>query len=126
MCGIVAAIAQRNVVPLLVHGLQTLEYRGYDSAGIGIQSTSFEPVKAVGKVSNLADLVKAAQLSATSGLAHTRWATHGVVSRENAHPHLSTNEAFAVVHNGIFSNYGAICMDDCSLVLGYNCRSRCI
>ncbi len=108
MCGIVAAIAERNVVPLLIDGLKRLEYRGYDSAGLAFvdDADSLIRERSVGKVAALAGLVgdgHAGQI----GLAHTRWATHGRPSEANAHPHLS-DERIAVVHNGIIENHEAL------------------
>lgn len=108
MCGIVAATAQRNVVPILMRGLHCLEYRGYDSAGIAVlEDGNFSRVRAQGKVEQLDALLEQSPLSAHSGLAHTRWATHGVPSTENAHPHVSLNRV-AVVHNGIIENHMAL------------------
>ena len=101
MCGIVGAIAQRNVVPILVEGLRRLEYRGYDSAGVAtIADHRLQIVRAVGKV---AELEAAGPKPGTSGIAHTRWATHGVPAERNSHPHYSKD--IAVVHNGIIENH---------------------
>lgn len=106
MCGIVGAVAQRNVVPILLEGLQRLEYRGYDSAGLAvIHNGSIERQRSTGRVVELT--VKSAATSGQIGIAHTRWATHGVPSERNAHPHLSNNQ-IAVVHNGIIENYEAL------------------
>ena len=103
MCGIVGAIAQRNVVPILLEGLQRLEYRGYDSAGLAVvHDAKMERVRSTGRVAELT--VKSATTHGLIGIAHTRWATHGVPSERNAHPHLSKNH-IAVVHNGIIENY---------------------
>ncbi len=104
MCGIVAAVADRNIVPVLVEGLRKLEYRGYDSAGLAILNGGLQRVRAVGRVAELA--TRAAELTAGTGIAHTRWATHGVPSERNAHPHVSGG--LAVVHNGIIENYAQI------------------
>jgi glucosamine--fructose-6-phosphate aminotransferase (isomerizing) len=106
MCGIVGAVAERNVVPLLMEGLRRLEYRGYDSAGLAVLngSRTIERRRTVGKVSRLQDTLDAEPLHATRGIAHTRWATHGSPSERNAHPHVSGN-ALAIVHNGIIENH---------------------
>jgi glutamine---fructose-6-phosphate transaminase (isomerizing) len=107
MCGIVGAVAKRDVVPILIEGLRKLEYRGYDSAGIALLNGSLERVRSVGRVADLqlrADEVKA---HAPTGIAHTRWATHGGVTESNAHPHYSSGSGHevCVVHNGIIENH---------------------
>src|SRR6187549_2057989 len=104
MCGIVAAIANRNVVPILTQGLKRLEYRGYDSAGIAVVNGSIRRVRRVGRVAEMENAVRAEQLEGIVGIGHTRWATHGGVTEPNAHPHVSMNE-IAVVHNGIIENH---------------------
>ncbi len=106
MCGIVGGIAQRDVVPILMEGLQRLEYRGYDSAGVAVLGASghIQRIRSVGKVSILKQLIDDAHLNSTLGIAHTRWATHGMPSERNAHPHMS-GEQVAVVHNGIIENH---------------------
>jgi glutamine---fructose-6-phosphate transaminase (isomerizing) len=106
MCGIVGAIAERDVVPILVEGLRRLEYRGYDSAGVAVQDGvgKLERRRTVGKVKILADAIDKQPLSGKRGVAHTRWATHGGVYEKNAHPHFS-EEGIALVHNGIIENY---------------------
>ena len=104
MCGIVAAIASRNVVPILTEGLKRLEYRGYDSAGIAVLDGSIRRVRRVGRVAEMESAVVAEKLQGILGIAHTRWATHGGVTEPNAHPHVS-NEEIAVVHNGIIENH---------------------
>jgi glutamine---fructose-6-phosphate transaminase (isomerizing) len=106
MCGIVGAIAERNVVPILMEGLRRLEYRGYDSAGIAIVngSASLTRLRTVGKVKVLQDTLDQNPPSGRLGIAHTRWATHGVPSERNAHPHIS-QDGLAIVHNGIIENH---------------------
>ena len=106
MCGIVGYIGKRDVAPLLLEGLQRLEYRGYDSAGVVITSpkaTGLKMVKAKGRVRDLEARVPK-RFTGTTGIAHTRWATHGAPSDENAHPHLDGENKVAVVHNGIIDN----------------------
>src|SRR3989339_111272 len=106
MCGIVGAVAQRNVVPILLEGLQRLEYRGYDSAGLVVEHDGqLERVRSTGRVAELTE--KSAATHGLIGIAHTRWATHGAPSERNAHPHISKNH-IAVVHNGIIENYEAL------------------
>jgi len=106
MCGIVGAVAGRNVVPVLIEGLKRLEYRGYDSAGVALVDASQKVVRmrTVGKVKMLEEALAAAPVSGHVGIAHTRWATHGVPSERNAHPHIS-RDGLALVHNGIIENY---------------------
>ena len=113
MCGIVAYAGDRNIIDTLIDGLKRLEYRGYDSAGIAVlDKNKISTVKSVGKVQNLVDKITPAMKKELSrgkiGIAHTRWATHGVPSERNAHPHLDEKCRFAVVHNGIIENYAAI------------------
>ena len=107
MCGIVAAVAPRNVVPILIEGLRRLEYRGYDSAGLAVVNGSLHRLRSVGRVASLAQLVEQDEMAGSVGIAHTRWATHGVPSVRNAHPHAS-RERLAVVHNGIIENHEAL------------------
>jgi glutamine---fructose-6-phosphate transaminase (isomerizing) len=105
MCGIVGAIAQRNVSPILLEGLKRLEYRGYDSAGIAVVNAGgLQRIREVGKVAELEAALPANGLEGSLGIAHTRWATHGAPAEKNAHPHVS-NGCVAVVHNGIIENY---------------------
>ncbi|MGB2833228.1 MAG: glutamine--fructose-6-phosphate transaminase (isomerizing), partial [Methylotenera sp.] len=105
MCGIVGAVANRNVVSTLIEGLSRLEYRGYDSAGVAVLSNGgIERVRAVGRVANMTEKAEAVKLSGQVGIGHTRWATHGGVTESNAHPHVSKGEV-AVVHNGIIENH---------------------
>ncbi|MEO8459361.1 MAG: glutamine--fructose-6-phosphate transaminase (isomerizing) [Dokdonella sp.] len=108
MCGIVAAAAERDVVPVLIAGLKALEYRGYDSAGISVLGdTGMERARTVGKVRELEARLAASPLAGRTGVAHTRWATHGVPNEANAHPHTS-NGSVAVVHNGIIENHAEL------------------
>jgi len=110
MCGIVGAVAQRNVVPILIEGLRKLEYRGYDSAGIAIMNGVMERVRSVGRVSELELRAHEVNADAPTGIAHTRWATHGGVTEGNAHPHASISPGLeiSVVHNGIIENHEAL------------------
>ncbi len=107
MCGIVGAAARRDIVPVLLEGLRRLEYRGYDSAGIAVLDGAGKPglkrLRSVGRVAELADRVAASKLAGFTGIAHTRWATHGAPSEQNAHPHVSGG--LALVHNGIIENH---------------------
>lgn len=109
MCGIVGAIAQREVMPILMEGLRRLEYRGYDSAGIAIQGASghLQRIRSVGKVASLQQMLDNAPVNGCLGIAHTRWATHGMPAERNAHPHMS-GEKVAVVHNGIIENHAEL------------------
>ena len=106
MCGIVGAVAERNVVEILLEGLKRLEYRGYDSAGVALlnEEGDLKRIREVGKVHKLAEAVERDGAPGSTGIAHTRWATHGGVTEKNAHPHFSS-ERVAVVHNGIIENY---------------------
>jgi len=109
MCGIVGAIAERNVTPILLEGLRRLEYRGYDSAGIAVRDNQahLQRMRAVGKVAQLQASLDKTPLSGDLGIAHTRWATHGMPAERNAHPHMS-GEKVAVVHNGIVENHAEL------------------
>ena len=106
MCGIVGAVADRNIVPVLIEGLRRLEYRGYDSAGVAVLNASgqLRRLRTVGKVRMLQDAMSDSPLDGQLGIAHTRWATHGVPSERNAHPHIS-RDGIAIVHNGIIENH---------------------
>ncbi|HET8765260.1 MAG TPA: glutamine--fructose-6-phosphate transaminase (isomerizing), partial [Rhodanobacter sp.] len=107
MCGIVAAVAQRDVAPLLIAGLKALEYRGYDSAGLAVlEGGEIRRVRAKGKVREMEAKYLAAPFPGGTGIAHTRWATHGVPNEANAHPHIAGR--IAIVHNGIIENYAAL------------------
>ena len=109
MCGIVGAVAERNVVEILLEGLKRLEYRGYDSAGVALLTPEGElnRVRRTGKVKELSDAIEANPVKGSTGIAHTRWATHGGVTEANAHPHFSSDR-ISVVHNGIIENYQAL------------------
>ncbi len=109
MCGIVGAVAERDVVPILVEGLRRLEYRGYDSAGIAVIDAdgALQRARTVGKVQVLADSLARSPLHGQTGIAHTRWATHGIPHERNAHPHLSGAD-LAIVHNGVIENHEAL------------------
>jgi len=108
MCGIVGAVARRNIVPVMLEGLRRLEYRGYDSCGVAVHSKGgLERVRSASRVADLATQVEGSSLEAFSGIAHTRWATHGAPETRNAHPHFSRNE-IGLVHNGIIENYEAL------------------
>lgn len=114
MCGIVGAVAQRDIAEILLEGLRRLEYRGYDSAGLAVVDNEghMTRVRRLGKVQMLAQAVEEQPLHGGTGIAHTRWATHGEPSESNAHPHVS--EHIAVVHNGIIENHER-CAPCCSL-----------
>ena len=106
MCGIVGYVGKQNAVAIILEGLKRLEYRGYDSAGICVQhGRKLDLVKKAGRVDNLAKEVAKRRLTATTGIGHTRWATHGGVTDANAHPHVSSDGKFALIHNGVIENY---------------------
>ncbi|MBI2773532.1 MAG: glutamine--fructose-6-phosphate transaminase (isomerizing) [Chloroflexi bacterium] len=106
MCGIVGYVGSRDATPLLVNGLRRLEYRGYDSAGVAVQEDGrLEIRRAEGKLDNLVHVIAAQPLSGRSGIGHTRWATHGRPSEQNAHPHVDCGGVTAVIHNGIIENF---------------------
>lgn len=106
MCGIVGYIGDQDATPIIINGLRKLEYRGYDSAGIAISTGSkFLIERSPGKLVNLEKLVATREISGAPGIGHTRWATHGAPSTENAHPHISNDQRLAIVHNGIVENY---------------------
>jgi glucosamine--fructose-6-phosphate aminotransferase (isomerizing) len=106
MCGIVGYIGEKNALPILLQGLRKLEYRGYDSAGIAVLGKGkVNRTRSVGKIEDLAGKINETEMAGTSGIAHTRWATHGGVTEENAHPHLALSGKLVLVHNGIIENY---------------------
>jgi len=109
MCGIVGAVAERNVTPILLEGLRRLEYRGYDSAGIAVldKNDCISRVRRVGKVKELSDALEKNDIQGVMGVAHTRWATHGEPSEQNAHPHVC-NKSVVIVHNGIIENHSEL------------------
>ena len=111
MCGIVGGIAERNVTPILLEGLRRLEYRGYDSSGIALldSDNAIQRVRSIGKIKQLEDKInqESTDITGNIGIAHTRWATHGVPAENNAHPHICNNKV-AVVHNGIIENYKSL------------------
>ncbi len=105
MCGIVGVVAERSAVPILMEGLRRLEYRGYDSAGLAVlDHGKLDRLRTVGKVKILQDALDASPIQGSVGIAHTRWATHGVPTTDNAHPHISRG-SIAIVHNGIIENH---------------------
>jgi glutamine---fructose-6-phosphate transaminase (isomerizing) len=108
MCGIVGYIGHREAYPLLIKGLYRLEYRGYDSAGIALLNSELRLYKSHGKVADLENIIANNDKSGTMGIAHTRWATHGEPTDENAHPHYSPTKKLAIIHNGIIENYGSL------------------
>ncbi|SHE68966.1 glutamine--fructose-6-phosphate transaminase [Mariniphaga anaerophila] len=111
MCGIVGYIGNREAFPVLINGLKKLEYRGYDSAGVALLNGSLEVFKQKGKVADLESFAAAKNPAGSIGIGHTRWATHGIPSDENSHPHQSMNGYFTVVHNGIVENYAQLKSD---------------
>jgi len=106
MCGIVGYVGFRKAAPILLNGLKRLEYRGYDSAGlVALDKTGARRYRSVGRVQNLDKMVQGLDLPMHCGIAHTRWATHGKPTNENAHPHADESEQFFIVHNGIIENH---------------------
>lgn len=105
MCGIIAYIGNKQALPILTKGLRRLEYRGYDSAGIAVLNGDIKRVRAVGKIDKLDEKLKGSNIEGTIGIAHTRWATHGGVTEDNAHPHVACDGKLTIVHNGIIENY---------------------
>lgn len=110
MCGIVGYIGNKDAYPILIKGLKRLEYRGYDSAGVALinENQDLNVYKTKGKVSDLENFVVQKDISGNIGIAHTRWATHGEPCSENAHPHYSSSENLALIHNGIIENYASL------------------
>ena len=111
MCGIVGYIGTKEAYPILIKGLKRLEYRGYDSAGCAMLSASDNTLnvyKAKGKVSDLEKAAEGKDITGTIGIAHPRWATHGIPSEVNAHPHVSNSGNLTLVHNGIIENYATL------------------
>jgi glucosamine--fructose-6-phosphate aminotransferase (isomerizing) len=104
MCGIVGAVARENVIPILIEGIRRLEYRGYDSTGLAVINGSLQRLVSTARVADLAAQAAATGITGTTGISHTRWATHGAPTAANAHPHVSRDE-IAVVHNGIIENF---------------------
>ncbi|MDO7710168.1 MAG: glutamine--fructose-6-phosphate aminotransferase, partial [Pseudomonadota bacterium] len=125
MCGIVGGIAERSVTPILLEGLRRLEYRGYDSSGIALLDNDnvIQRVRALGKIKQLENKIEKETISFAGniGIAHTRWATHGIPSENNAHPHICNNKV-AVVHNGIIENYQAL--KQAQITAGYRFTSE--
>ncbi|HEY2568138.1 MAG TPA: class II glutamine amidotransferase, partial [Candidatus Udaeobacter sp.] len=106
MCGIVGYVGRAQAAPILLDGLRRLEYRGYDSAGIAVVNGSgLETRKCAGRIAALAKLMREEPVSGSFGISHTRWATHGKVTDENAHPHFDASGKLALVHNGVIENY---------------------
>ena len=108
MCGIVGAVSTLDIVPILVQGLQRLEYRGYDSCGVAVYADGLKRARSTARVAELADQVDKERIAGGTGIAHTRWATHGGPTDLNAHPHLSDEGRLAVIHNGIIENFAEL------------------
>jgi glucosamine--fructose-6-phosphate aminotransferase (isomerizing) len=109
MCGIVGYVGKQKASAIILEGLKRLEYRGYDSAGVCIlQGRKLDVAKKVGRVDNLVKETSRHQFTGTTGIGHTRWATHGGVTDANAHPHVSSDGKFALIHNGVIENYAQI------------------
>src|SRR5450830_825375 len=126
MCGIVGSVAQRNIVPIMLEGLKRLEYRGYDSCGVAVHDGGLKRARSVARVAELQEQVDSTNFTGFTGIAHTRWATHGIPATNNAHPHFSQgkdgNPRVALVHNGIIENYEEIRSE--LMALGYHFESQ--
>ena len=123
MCGITAYAGKENALPFLLQGLEKLEYRGYDSAGVTLVSSHhLETYKAKGRLTNLEEILSEKEHPEHTGIGHTRWATHGVPSNMNSHPHTNESETISIVHNGIIENYASI--KECLLEQGYKFQSQ--
>src|SRR6056300_1854081 len=108
MCGIVGYIGNKDAYPILLKGLKRLEYRGYDSAGVALMNGDLRIYKSQGKVSDLEAISEEKDKSGSTGMGHTRWATHGAPNNENAHPHVSNSGKIAIIHNGIIENFATL------------------
>ena len=109
MCGIIGYIGSKPAVPILLDGLRRLEYRGYDSAGVAtLADGKLEVRKRIGRIANLAELVRKSPPAGSTGISHTRWATHGGVSDDNAHPHTDQSGRLVICHNGVIENYATL------------------
>ena len=109
MCGIIGYVGQAEAVPILLEGLRRLEYRGYDSAGVATLEEGIISVrKEVGRIDDLRRVIDQSPLGGHTGISHTRWATHGKVTKENAHPHFDRSGKLALVHNGVIENYASL------------------
>ena len=109
MCGIVGYVGNDAALPVLIEGMRQLEYRGYDSAGVAIVATGgIERVRRAGQLGNLEEALDGAELNGTTGIGHTRWATHGAPTDDNAHPHVDSRGKVAIVHNGIVENFDVL------------------
>ena len=108
MCGIVGYVGYREAFPIIIKGLQRLEYRGYDSSGVALMNGKINVYKKQGKVADLLAFSEDKDTASNIGIGHTRWATHGVPNDVNAHPHTSQSKTIALIHNGIIENYDSI------------------